>query len=27
VVVELEAGEEIISEVGNIGQGTYRNKN
>lgn len=27
VVVELEAGEEITSEVGNIGQGTYRNKN
>lgn len=27
MVVELEAGEEITSEVGNIGQGTYRNKN
>lgn len=27
MVVELEAGEEIIGEVGNIGQGTYRNKN
>lgn len=27
VVVELEAGEEITSEVGNIGQGTYINKN